>query len=84
MIEAEGFEVVQPLPQFERLFHAYHYVYVALLAAEAVIRRTGWREFSLYRSSLYSRLASAILRRLDARTDETDPSSTLVLCRRTS
>jgi ubiquinone/menaquinone biosynthesis C-methylase UbiE len=82
LLKSGGFEVVQSLPQFGRLFRSYHYIYIAMLGAETLLRRVGWREFSLYQSSLYRWLSSRILRRLDARGDEFDAISTFMLCQR--
>ena len=84
LLEGGGFAVVEQFPQFKRFWRAYHYLYVALRAAELAARRLARESFSLLDSRAYRRLASAILRRLEARAHERDASSTLLLCRRES
>lgn len=82
LLAGGGFAVVDRLPQFTRFWRAYHYLYIALRGVEFVIRHLGWSRYSIYDSAAYRRLARAMLLRLEARADEMDASSTLVLCRR--
>jgi SAM-dependent methyltransferase len=81
LLQQEGFEFVEGLPQFRRIWRTYHYAYVAALGSEALARRVIRRDVTLYDNRAYERVARALLRILKARRKATS-GSTFVLARR--
>jgi ubiquinone/menaquinone biosynthesis C-methylase UbiE len=81
LLREEGFEFVEGLPQFRRIWRAYHYAYVAALGSEALARRVIHRDVTMYDSRAYERVARALLRVLEARRKPTR-GSTFVVARR--
>ena len=82
LVAAAGFEVVERIPQFARLWRAYHYLYLGLRTMEIGVRGAGRRGWSIFDSAGYRRLSARLLRRLEARSGAPDPASTFVLYRK--